>query len=104
MSNDLYKLVKESQAGNKQSLLEIINTFSPLIKKHSRNLNYDGAETDLVITLIEVIKSLPITIDNYIKEDEQIIGYISISMKNKYIQLSIKNCKKSNLEMSLDIE
>lgn len=85
-SKSFYELTLNSKSGNKDSLLELIERFYPLIKKYSRKLRYDGAETDLIISFIEIIKSIPII--NCIMKEEQIIGYISKSIKNKYIQLS----------------
>ena len=40
---------------NKDSLMEIINKFRPLIKKQAYALNYEDAENDLIVDMIELI-------------------------------------------------
>ncbi|WP_274542125.1 hypothetical protein [Clostridium tetani] len=40
--NNLYCLVKHSQSKDDKAILRILDKFSPLIKKYSRKLNYDG--------------------------------------------------------------
>lgn len=102
--NDLYWLVIESQQHNKTSMTKIIERFNPLIKKYSRKLNYDGAETDLIIALIEAILSLPILKNKNFKKNKYIIGYIHSSIKNKYIYLSKKNSKILNTEIELNLD
>lgn len=103
--SELYYLVNEAQQKNKNSLMEILEKFTPLIKKYSRKLNYDGSETDLIITLIETINAIPLSRTNIIKEDKYIVGYIATSIKNKYIFLSKKYSKiyEKEIELNLDI-
>ncbi|AWI03546.1 hypothetical protein [Clostridium drakei] len=60
MKNKLALLIKSSQNGNKDSTLEIIIRFMPLIKSYSKKLKYDGSDTDLIIRLIEVINKFPL--------------------------------------------
>ncbi|WPC42340.1 sigma-70 family RNA polymerase sigma factor [Clostridium sp. JS66] len=102
---ELYCLVKESKEQNKDSLMKIIEMFKPLIKKYSRKLSYDGAETDLLITFIETVLFLPIFKNENLKKDKCIVGYIHSSIKNKYIYLSKKNMNilKTETELNLDI-
>jgi RNA polymerase sigma factor (sigma-70 family) len=90
MDNNLYILTNASQCGNTNSLLEIIEKFEPLIKKYSRKLNYDGADTDLIINLIETIRSIPIHERTSLKKEECLVSYIANSLKYKYIRLSKK--------------
>lgn len=102
--NELYIVVKNCQNKNKDSILKMIERFNPLIKKYSRKLNYDGADTDLIISLIETINSLPLSKSNIIKEDKYIVGYISSSIKNKYIYLSKKYSKIYEKETKLNLD
>lgn len=56
MDKLLLDLIDEANNGDKNALLEIIFRFNYTIKKFSRELKYDGAESDLIISLIEIIK------------------------------------------------
>ncbi|NFV14395.1 sigma-70 family RNA polymerase sigma factor [Clostridium sporogenes] len=104
--SELYKLVRESKYGNKDSMMKIINKFKPLISKYSNKLSYDGADTDLTIALIEIINKLPIHNKDKMGKEQFIVGYIHKSIINKYIYLSKKNNKilKMEIELNLDIK
>lgn len=58
MENNLNKLISEAQRGNKDSYIILINQFNPIIKKYSRKLGYDRADTDLIIWLIKTINKI----------------------------------------------
>lgn len=60
ISSSLYNLIFKYQLGDKNAFLEIHEKFMPLIKKYSRKLNYDGSYSDMIITLLEIIKKIPI--------------------------------------------
>lgn len=98
----LFDLVKKAQLDNKDSMLAIIEKFDPLIKKYSRKLEYDGANSDLIIALIETIKFIPIFKNDELKREEYIVGYINTSIKRKYIKLSKKNIEILNKEIELE--
>ncbi|SHH41981.1 sigma-70 family RNA polymerase sigma factor [Tepidibacter thalassicus] len=102
MQKKLYEIIAEAQNGNKESMMLIINKFNLLIKKYSKKLNYDGAYSDLIINLIEIIKNIPIYENKNIKREECIIKYISSSLKYKYIKLSkkYKNIYVSEIELN----
>jgi len=106
MNFDLKDLAVKSKAGYKDSLMEFIERFTPLLKKYSKDLNYDGAYSDLEIALIETIHSLPLERlegHTYMKE-EQIVAYINKSIKSKYIKLSKQNRLIANKETELNLE
>ena len=90
MKDELLILIKESQNKNKDATMKIIEKFRPLINKYSRKLNYDGADTDLIISLIKLIKKFSIDKSELLQEDKAIVSYIFISIKNEYIRLSQK--------------
>src|SRR3712207_9039776 len=71
-------------------MLHLIEKFRPLINKYARKLNYDGADSDLIISFICIIKAIPIKTNPNLKETKQIVGYISNSIRYKYIELSKK--------------
>lgn len=100
---NLNELIKLSQKGNNGCIIEILERFSPLINKYSRKLNYDCANTDLVICLLKVINQMPITNNATLNEEKYILGYINTSIKNTYITLSKKYSKKKLNEVELDL-
>jgi RNA polymerase sigma factor (sigma-70 family) len=95
---NLSVLYKEASKGNKDSMVKIIKKFNPLIKKYSNKLIYDGADTDLIICLIETIQ------DNHVdfNADKYVVGYISSTIYHKYINLSKKNMSIVNNETELN--
>jgi len=75
-----------------ESTLEIIERFMPIIEKNARILRYDGAESDLIIHLIEVIFSMkPEKIDKLL--EGQAVNYIVKTIKNKRIDIARKKIK-----------
>jgi RNA polymerase sigma-70 factor (ECF subfamily) len=71
-------------------LLELIQTFKPLIKKYSSllNMNYEDAISELTLEFIKIVKSFPAKKD--CASDKYILSYISKSMRNTYITKSIE--------------
>jgi RNA polymerase sigma factor (sigma-70 family) len=97
---ELYTLIKESQSGNKETLMQVINKFIPLIKKYARKLNYEDADTDLIIAFIKIVYFLPVNENT--KEDKIIVSYIAKGIRNEYIRLSKKIYEIYKREMPLD--
>lgn len=96
---NLPDLISKTKDGNEEATLEIIQRFTPLIKKYSKKLRYDGAETDLLITLLESIKNL----SKMSRLNEGIIvNYIKRSIVNKYIFLSKRYVNLIYHEVELD--
>lgn len=58
MYGEFFKLLGEAKLGNEESMVEVIDRFRPTIKKFSRELGYETAETDLVIELISILKKI----------------------------------------------
>ena len=50
-------LISNAKDGNKNSMLELLNKFKPLIKKYSYMLNYEDAENDLILSMINILES-----------------------------------------------
>lgn len=100
----LWEMIDNAQAGDKESLMEIIKKFTPLIIKYKRRLNYDGAYTDLIICLIETVYKIPIKHNSSMLKEECILGYIKIAVKNRYIHLSKKNSAIYRAEVELNSE
>ena len=104
MEKSLYDKIVQIQTGDKEELLEIIEKFNPLIKKLKRKLNYEEAESDLIISLIEIL--LKFKLDNFTKDnDGAIVKFIYNSIRNRSIDLFRKFVlnKKEEFELNLDI-
>jgi RNA polymerase sigma factor (sigma-70 family) len=82
------------------ALESIIKKFEPLVKKYAKQLNYDVAESDIKIFLIELVYRLkPQTIQSY--SDGELVNYIKKSIKNKTIDLWRKSSSDIE-EISID--
>lgn len=98
----MINLIRQAKKGDKESMMELLNRFEPLIKKFSNELNYEEAETDLIICFIKIIKKLKIKKINY---EGEAINYIYVSLKNKKIDLFRKHIQgvQKECEINLDI-
>jgi RNA polymerase sigma factor (sigma-70 family) len=100
----LYELIKDSDKGDQKATMEIIDKFTPVLRKYSKKLNYDGSDTDLIIALIETIAHLSRVNNNEIIDNEGcIVGYIIKSIKSNYIKLSKSWYDVCRHELELDI-
>src|SRR3712207_7879323 len=81
-------------------MLHLIAKFRPLINKYARKLNYDGADSDLIISFICIIKAIPIKTNPNLKETKQIVGYISNSIRYKYIELSKNHSDRKSTRLN----
>ena len=100
----IYILINESQNGNKESIMELITNFKPLIQKYSRKLHYDGADTDIIIFILEMIPNVPIHKNYNMQNDGYIVSYICNSIRHKFIYLSKKNNKIVLMETELNTD
>jgi hypothetical protein len=104
MSNNLYEVFKKAQGGSGEHTIELYYKFLPLIKKYGKKLNYEEAEIDLTIFLLEFIKKMDLNkFEN--RSDGEIVNYINLIFKNKYIDLlrQLMN-KKIETPMTLEME
>ena len=78
------------------------NKFSPLIKKYGKKLDYEEAESDLTIFLLESIKKIDL---NKFKNrsDGEIVNYIKLIFKNKYIDL-LRQLMNKKIETTMAFE
>ncbi len=83
---DLYSVYKSAQMGNKKSVLMLYQKFQPKIKKCSRKLNYETAETDIVIRFLEFIKHTDFE-SLKSKCDGAVVNYTNKFFDNTYINL-----------------
>lgn len=96
----LYEKLCLAQAGNSDAILEIIDKFKPIIQKCVRQLNYECAETDLVIFLLLLLSKIELKTFAQKSEGEQ-INYFLKAIRNKQVDLYRKNQSHSLQEISL---
>lgn len=92
-------LISEAKGGNQNSMLEILNKFKPLIKKYSYKMNYEDAENDLILSMIQLINDMPC-----LSNDGQAVNYINQSMYNAYVKYIKLQIKKRENEYLYDTE
>lgn len=100
----LYHLLEKVQKGDEEAVIDIFMKFRPTIKNLSRKLDYEEAETDLIIAFLEKIKEISLK-DLHIKSDGAIVNYIYFFLKNRSVNLFKKNVlqKIKTDELELDI-
>jgi len=101
---EIFNLINESQHSNEKSTMELIIMFNPLIQKYSRKLNYDGADTDLITFILEIIPNIPIFKESNMQNDGCLVNYICNSIKHKFVYLSKKNNKIISMETELNTD
>lgn len=101
MNSSLLQLLKDSKNGDNNATAEIYNKFLPLIKKLSRKLDYEEAETDIIIQLLEIIKNIKVN-NLKIADDGAAVNYINISLKNNYNSLLKNLIRKKTKTISLN--
>lgn len=100
MSYDIYFQIKRyHDTKDEQILLNLIEDFTPLIKKYSKKLSYEDSFQDLMLTFITVINKISL---NSYKEDKYILSYINTSIKNSFYNLNNKYCTIKNNELIVD--
>lgn len=96
-------LIENYKNGDNEIMLDIINQFSPLIEKYNKKYENEDISSELIITLIKLINSLDI---KKFKFDGEIINYIKIAIKNRYLDIIRQNSKKNEFlfyELDTDI-
>lgn len=100
--NSILLLLQLSHQNNEDALNEIINKFKPLIKKLSNRLEYEEAETDLIISFIQIINRInPYKLKN--TSEGALVNYISRALNNKSIDLFKKNVLKKTEMVELNL-
>ncbi len=98
-----YNLINNYKEGNDESLEILIDHFHPLIKKISKELEYEEGYTDLIIFFIELINKIKIY--NFrMSTDSAIISYIRKSLNNKRIDLNRSYKRKIFKFINIDLE
>lgn len=99
--SELYAEILNASRGNKDAIEHMIIRFMPLIKKNSAILNYDGADSDLIIFFIEKLYTLDTeNLSRY--SDSQLIMFYKTLFRNKAI--NINRQRKKILEFTENFE
>lgn len=99
MEYEMIELIKKAQGNDKESMMQILNKFEKLINSYAKKLKYDGADSDLVLCVIDLIKNASVWETNKLKNTDEIIAYITVVIKNQYIKLSKKYSKICSMEL-----
>ncbi len=94
----LIEYIREA-ASNSDALSILVEKFDNLLKKHARELGYEDAYHDMVISFIKLIRKMS-DIELESESDAAIVKYIHISVRNEYIKLSKENSRHSELPFS----
>lgn len=95
MERKLYDLVKESQNGDKEVTLQLVEKFMPLLKKYAWKLGYEDAFEDLRLNFLELLKLM--NLDQLsCKDDARIVSYLTKSLYYSFIKLSKRNRTSAN--------
>lgn len=92
MISSFYSLIIKAKNKNTKSIIEVIKTFLPQIKKYSRLLDGNDTFQSLIIFLIELINKFP-NREDFLHNDKIVFAYISKSLRHEYIALSKKHDK-----------
>jgi RNA polymerase sigma factor (sigma-70 family) len=101
---DLYDALNRARKDDQDAVCEIIKDFSNTLKKISNGLHYEEANTDMIIELLKIIKSIDI---KKFKDssNKQIAKYIHIHLKKRSLNLlkAKENKIFDYLEINYDI-
>ncbi len=100
MKENLTELIRESQKGNQECLLLIIEKLKPAIHKYARRLSYHDFEdtvAELELAVLESVKKIP-----SIKNEAQCLAFLIKAIEHKHWELIRKRCKVSGAEVLMD--
>ncbi|MBN7771975.1 RNA polymerase sigma factor [Clostridium aminobutyricum] len=87
----LLEILQLAKNNNEEAIYYLLKKFDLLIKKYARQLNYDCAETDLIICLLEFTKKVQLKkLETY--SEGQLVNYIVNILRNKKIDIYRKRC------------
>lgn len=78
--------IRNSQLGNQQAMLDLVERFTPALKKYARKLETEDALNDLVLEFLEVILHLDCSSIRQ-QGDGAMVNYLSRSINCSYIKL-----------------
>ncbi len=101
---ELYEILERVQQGDEEATISVFFKFHGAIKKLSKKLDYEEAETDMIIAFLQTIKEIDLN-EICMKNDGGIINYIWLFLKHKSVDLFRKNVTKriETTNLNLDI-
>ncbi|WP_432662363.1 sigma factor-like helix-turn-helix DNA-binding protein [Wukongibacter baidiensis] len=100
----LYELIERVQQGDEEATISVFLRFHMAIKKLSKKLGYEEAETDMIIAFLQTIKEIDLN-EICMKNDGGITNYIWLFLKHKSVDLFRKNISQrvETTDLHLDI-
>ena len=83
----IYEKIVLAQNGNEPAMLELIDQFSPLLKKYAHLLQTEDALNELTADFIELVMTLKLS-SLRSNNDGALVNYISNAVRYKYIARS----------------
>lgn len=90
-----------SQNGDKHAVVELIEKFTPILRKYARKLDVEDAYNDLVLEFLEIIQNLDCSTIRQ-KGDGAMVNYLSRSIYHAYIKLLNGIIKNKSQTISID--
>jgi hypothetical protein len=78
-------LITQSQSGEVDAMLELVNKFKSLLRKYEFNLKFDDAYDNLLLDFLILMKSIPLQFLESCSEG-MLITYIQKKTYNSYIK------------------
>lgn len=78
-------LINQSQKGNNEATLSLIENFNPILKKYAYKLFYEDAYSDLLIDFIELLHNIRLNLI-YDKSEGSLVSYLVTSIRRSYIK------------------
>lgn len=100
--NKLCNLIELYKKGEKESIVDIIDIFNPLLNKFKRDSYYEDIENELILFLITLLNKISDDKKTFL-EDKYAFSYIHKSLKNKYIDLNTNGYLLYNKETNNDL-
>ena len=102
---DLENLIRRAKAEDTGAMIELIDTFSPLIGKYTRFMDYDeDFRSDMILKLIIVIKN-EMDLDAFrVVNDYTILKYLKIALHRHYIMLSKRKKRLEDNETTYEFD
>jgi len=95
------KNIITAQQGNHQNMLDLIEQFTPLIKKYTYKLQSEDAYQDMVLEFIVLVKKIRIEkLDNH--TDGALVKYIALAMNHAYLRHLRRRTSQRRREISLE--
>ena len=94
--------IASAQNNKGNTLNELVQDFSPIIKKYAFLLKHEDAQSDLQLDFIELICNFKT--DSFSpKEDQYVLAYIEKTMRSAYIKRSKEKARQNHYDYFEDL-